>query len=156
MPSGVPRPIESGDVIGVHFPTSIARHPHPGLVIRVFTSEERDRLAAHRGLQPQADDVLCLMLMISHSEPPRGEPAEYIPVDYRLRTRLDHDQDLFVSYRHFDAALIPQQSLVIGTVSEPYLGRMGKDAWSHYRSQFHAVQSFKKGTSFQMPKGLWT
>ena len=108
LPSGLPKPIESGDVIGVHFPTSIARHPHPGLVIRVVTSEERDRLAAHRGLQPQADDVLCLMLMVSHSEPPRGEPAEYIPADYRRGTRLDHDQDLFVSYRHFDAALIPQ------------------------------------------------
>lgn len=118
--------------------------------------EERTQLAAQRGLQPQADDVLCLMLMISHSEPPRGEPAERIPADHRLGTRLDPDQDLFVSYRHFDAALIPQQSLVIGTVSGPYLGRMGEDAWRHYQSQFRAVQSFKKGTSFQMPKGLWT
>jgi hypothetical protein len=156
MIDDVPQSVQPGDLIGIHLPTSIAAHPHPGLIIQIYNSVDRDKLVASRGLHANGDDLLCLMLMISHSQPPRGEPAEYIPIEHRVGTHLDPNEDLFISYRHFDAALIPQRSLIIGSIRKSYLGQMRDDAWRHYKSQFTAVQSVIKGRSSLMPRGLWT
>jgi hypothetical protein len=141
VPRDVPRPLERGYLVGLRFPTSDAPHPHPGLIIEVFGAAERDRLAAARGLVPEPDHVLCLMLMISHSAPPRGEPGDFIQVAHRAGTRLDPGDDLFMCYRHFDVALLPRRSPIIGSVGQAYLGRMPEQAWTHYRAQFHAVQA---------------
>ncbi|MCT4685213.1 MAG: hypothetical protein N4A39_15935 [Roseicyclus sp.] len=156
MPVDLPSPIDTGDIVGLHFPSSLAEHPHPGLVVQVYDQKQRAQVIQARALAAGEGDVLCLMLMISHAPPARGTAAEFIPVAHRAGTRLDPARDIFMCYEHFDAALIPQRSLPIGSVQGAYLGRMPEQVWQHYRNQFLLVQNFKRGRSFHMPTGLWT
>ncbi len=130
-------------------------HPHPGLVINVYEGETRARILASRGAEDWPRAQLCLLLMISHSAPARGEHAELIPSIHRTGTQLDLIKDLFVCYRHFDVAFVPGQERTIGSVQGPYLGRMSNAATQHYRNQFTEIQAFKKRRSYKLPSGLF-
>lgn len=98
---------------------------------------------------------ICVLLMVSHTPPPKGEYGELIPNHRKTGTTLDTARDLYVCYRHFDAAFIPGQERLIVSRGGPYLGRMEPDALLHYRAQLRDIQAFLKGHSFRLPEGVF-
>lgn len=147
--------VQAGDIFGYHFPTSPAPFPHPGLVIKVLDGPDRARiLAARKKLDLPAFD-LCYVLMISHRYPRRGEYGEHVPMEFRAGTKLDHSQDIYACYRHFDFAFLPASASTIKSVNDPYMGRMSSAGVAHFRSQLISVQDFSAGRSFQRPQGVF-
>lgn len=151
---GLPTPVEAGDLFGFHFPTCNAPHPHPGIVIQTYQGEQRAAVLQKRGVTDEPDLQVCLMLMVSHSKPRTGEYGELIRAEHRIGTFLDTSNEIFACYEIFDLAFVPGDEKNILSAKGPYLGRLSAAALGHYKSQFRAVQAYKKGRSFLPPSGV--
>ena len=148
----LPRPLVVGDLVGYEFPTANAAWAHAGLVIKVAdAAAERAALLARQGLADVKGTQVCILLMISHSYPPKGEMGELIRSPHRQGTKLDKDQDLYVCYNHFDVVVLPGNERRIVSVDGPYLGRMNR-AWAlYYGRQLTLAQQYRNGRSFNRP-----
>ena len=152
----LPNPVRADDVVGCHFPTSKATHPHPGLVLNVITDPaQRAGLLARSGRQDIQGATFCLILMMSHSAPTKGEYAELVPHHLKVGTLLDTARDIYVCYKHFDIVLIPGDQLTIASAKGPYLGRVDTNATKYYARQLSAVAAYTNGKSFAPPKGVF-
>lgn len=152
----LPNPVRAGDVIGCHFPSASAAHPHPGLVLDVITNPaHRAALLARNGKQDIAGATCCLMLMISHSPPAKGEYAELMPQHVKTGTLLDAVRDIFVCYKHFDIVLVPGDQMVIASARGPYLGRVDPGTTKYYARQLSAVTAYANGKSYAPPEGVF-
>lgn len=152
----LPTPIQIGDVFGYHFPTSRAKHPHPGLVLNIYDDPaQRAGLIVRRKLKDHPQSQLCMVLMISHSYPSAGEIGELIDPEHCKGTVLDAAKSIYACYKHFDVAFAPGQEKVIASANGPYLGRVSHEVLAHYRSQFTRVQAYLKGRSFKPPSGIF-
>ena len=152
----LPTPVRAGDIVGFHFPTSSAQHPHPGIVLKTAQGDaERARHCAQRGIADIPGAQICLLLMVSHSPPGKGEYGEIVPIHHRDGTLLDATGDLYVCYRHYDLGLVPGYERSIASIGGPYLGRLKPEALLYYKSQLTAVQDFLRGRSFLPPKRVF-
>jgi hypothetical protein len=147
--------LEEGNVFGLMFPTSSANYPHPGILLKIYDTENRDERLKSRGIKAKSNLDLCLFLMISHSYPPRGEYAEIIDDIHKENTNLDRKSCLYMCYNHFEAALMPASQRIIGSVNSPYLGKLDDTVLAYYKLQFTSIQSYKKNRSFAKPSGMF-
>ncbi|WP_417525921.1 hypothetical protein [Marinovum sp.] len=151
----LPTPVQAGDVVGFRFPTCEATHPHPGIVLQSYEGAQRASVLKSRGVKDRAGLQVCLVLMVSHSPPPKGQFGELIRSDHKAGTSLDGVKDIYVCYEIFDLAFVPGQERTIQSVNGPYLGRLNEEALIYYASQFREVQAYLKGKSFKPPKGVY-
>lgn len=151
----LPDLVSLGDIVGVRFPTSPAKHPHPGIVMQIIEpGPARATVLAKRNVADEPEKALCLMLMISHSPPPKGETAQYLDRTHRQGTRLDPVGDLYVCFRHFDLAFLPGAQERIVSVDGPYLGRLEEKFRLLYWKQFMELQAYERQKSFRRPQGV--
>lgn len=154
----LPSRIVAGDVFGYVFPTCSAKHPHPGMVLQTF-EDPNEVSALKKRYQCSDEDIetnfFCLIVMLSHSEPAKGEYAELMQPDHKTNTLIDPRRDVFVCYRHHDFILLPIKSVRIGSIEGPYLGRMVPEFAVHFRRQFKDVQAFVRGKSALPPSGMY-
>lgn len=106
-----PSRILAGDVFGYVFPNCAATYPHPGIVLQTF--EQPEQIAAIKKQYEVSDTehgVFCLIVMLSHSQPAKGEFAELMSLSHKTNTLIDQKLDVFVCYKHFDLTHLPSRS----------------------------------------------
>jgi hypothetical protein len=154
----LPSRIVAGDVFGYVFPNCSANHPHPGIVLQTFEkTEEISQIKERYKVSDEDADAgwFCLIVMLSHSQPAKGEYAELMIPSHKTNTRIDEKLDVFVCYQHFDLTLLPNRSARIGSIGGPYLGRVVPEHTSHFRRQLKGVQAYTGGRSANPPQGMY-
>lgn len=151
----LPTPVQAGDIFGFHFPSATAPHAHPGIVLQTYVGDQRAVILKNRGHADKPELQVCLVLMVSHSPPLKGQYGEIIPLHHKNGTALDPLSDIYACYQVFDLAFVPGQEKNIHSVDGPYLGRFSTEALAHYKSQFLAVQTYLKGKSYAPPHGVF-